>query len=1099
MSTIFMQINEQLKKGSIKVKNAKMNQIIRSYAFFDILKDSNLKIINQISQKLNKSEIIIINQYKEANCSKLPCYLIISFKNAVIFLKKTDLSFFCSLLSEKSDLTICFLSNTKDIFDEYISIKYKEMNFSNFNEELFNFNKELSFKNLKNANLKLWNCIKQCIALYLFAESYIKSNKNRIKTFISNRKVSNSLKTMKKDDFIQLKCVGKGSTFFANLCYHIDLEELFVIKCPLDRFNIKNNELMNREINNYQSIINHPFLPLLGGVIQDLNFPVIEFINGHTLYNLIKTHSVDDKLKINIIFQLMIIIEFLHRNHFILRDNKPNNIMIDQNGTVVIIDFDRIIFHEGNIEDEIKTQDFSSIYIAPELNSSNFSYECDIYSLGKIIYFIMNGENPKARCFEDHSIIKKIYEDCIKQNPKERPSLIDLIIDFYVNYHSQIEIDDLCEVYEKHFNKLYEINFFKILKDIGNESTISDALNELGILFKEGKFVKPDINKAIQYFSMSAERKNSKSLINLGNLYYEGEFVTRDINKGIQYYSLAANQNDAKAQLKLGRIYSNGEYVKIDINKAIHYLTLSAKQNEPKAQERLGIIYYEGKYIKHDINKAIQYFLQAANQNLPYSLFALGEIYDKAIFVERDINKAINYYTLASNQNFSSAQCNLGVIFYQGKYVALDIQKAIHYLTLAANNNNVYAQMNLGCIYDEGKYVVRDIPRAIHYFTMAANQNNSEAQVNLGFIYYNSSNDCVDYNKAIHYFSLAAEQDNFTAQYNLGIIYEEGKCVFRDIMKAIHYYSLASNHYYANAQYRLGCIYMIGNHVPKDVEKGIYYLSLAANQNHPYAQFNLANIYSRGEYVQINMNKAFYLFDQSAKKGIHQAHFALGFLYQQGQVVKKDISKSIYHYKYASSLGNLCAKNNLAIIYKLGIEGEIDKNLNLAVEYLEEVIKTKNDNVALFNLASIYIYDIPNEENIFKSIDLLIRTEMVNFINSKILLSVLMFKYCGSSLENIKKEIDKHKINNNPYLANELFDFGIGMNLNNESILMATYLFYQYQNILYNHLTKKTLSVKYFNIKNFKIVFTDRNEKVNHYQCIDINDLFYEGFELDVN
>ena len=99
-------------------------------------------------------------------------------------------------------------------------------------------------------------------------------------------------------------------------------------------------------------------------------------------YQHILTRSISAK-KITIFYELMIIIEFIHRKGFIYRDLKSNKIMIDENKAVVLIDFDRMTEQE-NFK-YTTTNDFSSTYYAPEVNRTIFSYECHIYSLVYII------------------------------------------------------------------------------------------------------------------------------------------------------------------------------------------------------------------------------------------------------------------------------------------------------------------------------------------------------------------------------------------------------------------------------------------------------------------------------------------------------------------------------------------------------------------------------------------------------------------------------------------------------------------------------------------------------------------------------------------
>ena len=166
----------------------------------------------------------------------------------------------------------------------------------------------------------------------MIKEAYGKLNTNRLDDFVNKKFHSISPnKIIFEDEFIELRLNGNGSVFSAVLVYHIELEELFIVKRP----NILSTEipkLIQREIDNY-SKIRHPFMPKFIGKGENNKYIVIEFINGKTLLNINDKFSFDEK--ITIIFEIMIIVEFLHRNHFIFRDLSPGNIMIDAQKTVV--------------------------------------------------------------------------------------------------------------------------------------------------------------------------------------------------------------------------------------------------------------------------------------------------------------------------------------------------------------------------------------------------------------------------------------------------------------------------------------------------------------------------------------------------------------------------------------------------------------------------------------------------------------------------------------------------------------------------------------------------------------------------------------------
>lgn len=58
--------------------------------------------------------------------------------------------------------------------------------------------------------------------------------------------------------------------------------------------------------------------------------------------NKIHEMNLKNETKMKIIFEIMIIIEYLHYNRFIYRDIRPQNLIIDNNNnnSVCMIDFD---------------------------------------------------------------------------------------------------------------------------------------------------------------------------------------------------------------------------------------------------------------------------------------------------------------------------------------------------------------------------------------------------------------------------------------------------------------------------------------------------------------------------------------------------------------------------------------------------------------------------------------------------------------------------------------------------------------------------------------------------------------------------------------
>lgn len=206
-------------------------------------------------------------------------------------------------------------------------------------------------------------------------------------------------------------------------------EQLYVIKKPYGSDeDIKKKP--HREIYNYQRI-KHPFIPKYYGATNK-GYPVIEFINGKTLVQ-IKVLKLSESEKIKMIVELLNVFEYLQENNFVYRDLKPDNVMLDENKTIVLIDFDRMIKISDITNDKECTIDFYSEFVAPEVNSRKISFKNDIYSIGKMILFILDFDDDNSTGLSDEYIgLYLLAQKMIDENPENRPSLSEFFVYFNI-------------------------------------------------------------------------------------------------------------------------------------------------------------------------------------------------------------------------------------------------------------------------------------------------------------------------------------------------------------------------------------------------------------------------------------------------------------------------------------------------------------------------------------------------------------------------------------------------------------------------------------------------------------------------------------------
>jgi calcium-dependent protein kinase len=93
-----------------------------------------------------------------------------------------------------------------------------------------------------------------------------------------------------------------------------------------------------------------------------------------------------------VIFKLLSATNHMNSQGIVHRDLKPENILIDSQGDVKIIDFGLSKFYVNNtlLTDVVGTP----LYMAPEVANSSYNCECDLWSIGIIMYTMLLGTPP---------------------------------------------------------------------------------------------------------------------------------------------------------------------------------------------------------------------------------------------------------------------------------------------------------------------------------------------------------------------------------------------------------------------------------------------------------------------------------------------------------------------------------------------------------------------------------------------------------------------------------------------------------------------------------------------------------------------------------
>lgn len=143
-----------------------------------------------------------------------------------------------------------------------------------------------------------------------------------------------------------------------------------------------------------------------------------EYIDGQTVSEYLLENLYTPSGVKSVIGSLCDALHFLHSNKIIHKDIKPDNVMIDNNGTVKLIDFDAARIYKPYQSEDTKILGTTG-YAAPEQYGLNQTDErTDIYALGVLMNVMLTGEAPQRKLYNGR--LKKVILKCTQTIPDNR-------------------------------------------------------------------------------------------------------------------------------------------------------------------------------------------------------------------------------------------------------------------------------------------------------------------------------------------------------------------------------------------------------------------------------------------------------------------------------------------------------------------------------------------------------------------------------------------------------------------------------------------------------------------------------------------------------
>lgn len=153
-----------------------------------------------------------------------------------------------------------------------------------------------------------------------------------------------------------------------------------------------------------------------------------------------------------------------------------------------------------------------------------------------------------------------------------------------------------------------------------------EAMNNLGVLYDQGKSVEPDAGRALHWFAESANAGNPSGMNNYGRMLEQGRGVPPNPQEAARWFDLAARQGQPEAQYNLGFLYENGRGVTKDAAAAAAWYSRAASMRQRDAMARLGHFYREGKGVEKNSQRAALLLYGAAMEGAQTAIEELEEM-----------------------------------------------------------------------------------------------------------------------------------------------------------------------------------------------------------------------------------------------------------------------------------------------------------------------------------------------------------------------------------------------------------------------------------------------------------------------------------------
>lgn len=314
--------------------------------------------------------------------------------------------------------------------------------------------------------------------------------------------------------------------------------------------------------------------------------------------------------------------------------------------------------------------------------------------LEAINYILSNSEKE---IFNEYRKIEAIFMDlCIDNKYTQEVNTLLVAVKMRVP-SKMLEKDKVDGFFEQN-------SVAKMVADYGVKRELAvHAINTWSDGLYSSKKSYKESNTNLKELKNSAAKGDKDKQFELGKAYLKGfvaqgdveEIIEKDLQKAFNYFMMSAKSGHVAAKNYVGLCYDQGIGVSKDHKKAKTFYEASSKQGNLNALYNLANCYEYGIGIEQNESKSFEKYKELYEKGFVEAIYKMAWFYENGIAVNVDKRRALNLYKEAAEKGSSHAQYYLAQSYQYPVKGQPNVIEAKKWYYLAAKNKHPEANFHL--------------------------------------------------------------------------------------------------------------------------------------------------------------------------------------------------------------------------------------------------------------------------------------------------------------------------------------------------------------------------------------------------------------------